>query len=248
MRGDGAPPDYRSEGLRSAMAQPTDPPAPDEDALATAVRAARAGDVAAFNQLVGWHQGLAYHVAYRIVGDAELAADATQDAFVAAFRAIPQFRGTTFRVWLLRIVTNHCLDALRARKRRPTVSLDALAQPDPASPHFADPAILADDSSDPAALAERRELAALLRRGLADLPDDQRVAVVLSDIEGASYEEIAAIMAVPVGTVKSRIARGRARLRDWLDARRELLPRAYRHTPRPEPPKRGAPSDPRGTT
>lgn len=224
---------------------PGTPPAPPpDDALDAVVAAARGGSVAAFNTLVGAYQAAAYHVAYRILGDGELAADATQDAVLAAYRAIGKFRGASFRVWLLRIVTNQCLDALRARRRRPSISLDALvAAPGHDAPAGSDGLPLADAAWDPVALAEQHELSAALQRGLATLPEDQRVAVVLSDVEGLSYEEIAAVTGANLGTVKSRIARGRGRLRDFLEQHRELLPRNYRHSTRAEPPARSPDND-----
>jgi RNA polymerase sigma-70 factor (ECF subfamily) len=198
---------------------------PDDDDQRALVRRAQAGDIEAFNELINRYQRVAYSVALRLLGDPDLAADATQDAMISAFRSLGSLRGGSFRLWLLRIVTNQCLDCLRARQRRPTVSLDALtAGSDDASRAVELPAV----DGDPAALAEQRELRELVQRGLLTLVEDQRVAVILSDVEGFSYEEIAAITQANVGTVKSRIARGRARLRDWLSRYRELLPHSYR--------------------
>ena len=206
---------------------------PDMDDV---IAQARAGDVAAFNILVERYQRAAYSVALRLIGEPEAAADVTQDAIIAAFKAMRQFRGGAFHVWLLRIVTNHCFDYWRARKRRPTVSLDALTDPAPDGSAPGNDFWLTTDAWDPVALAEQHELQALLQRGLLTLQDDQRVALVLSDVEGLSYDEIAEVTQANLGTVKSRIARGRARLRDFLTQHRELLPRDYRPTPRPDPP------------
>jgi RNA polymerase sigma-70 factor, ECF subfamily len=225
------------------------PPQPErEDDLRDVIARAQRGDVAAFNILVERFQRVAFGVALRIVGDQDLAADVTQEAILAAYKALGRFRGGSFRVWLLRIVTNQCLDALRARKRRPTISLDQLVAPaDEERAGGMHEAALIDDAWDPVAMAEQSELRAYVQHALLTLPEDQRIAVVLSDVEGLSYEEIAAITQTQLGTVKSRIARGRARLRDTLSQRPELLPRSYRHTSRADPPtdtERGTPGIP----
>lgn len=223
----------------------------DESDLPPIVARARVGDVEAFNQLVERFQRSAYVVALRMVGDPDVAADLTQDAVLAAFKAIGRFRGGSFRVWLLRIVTNHCLDYWRAQKRRPSVSLDLLMTPDAEEGQgeaARNDAALIDHAWDPATLAERRELQAVIQHALLALPDDQRIAVVLSDVEGLSYEEIAEVTQAQVGTVKSRLARARARLRDHLNRHPELLPRSYRHETKadqPPPPSGNAPRPPR---
>lgn len=185
------------------------------------MEAARRGDVAAFNRLVDAYQSLAYNVAYRTLGQAETAADATQDAFLAAFRGIREFRGASFRAWLLRIVVNTCYDCLRRQRRRPADSLEALVEQE----HAGEPL---DPSPGPERTALQRETAALIQRLLDELPAEQRLAVVLCDVQGLSYEEAAEALAVPLGTVKSRLARGRAQLRDALAARGELPSRPRR--------------------
>lgn len=192
----------------------------DESAL---IAAAKKGDVHAFNTLVRSYQRLAYNVAYRVLSDPESAADATQEAFVSAYRAIRQFRDGSFRAWILRIVTNACYDELRKKKRRQEDSLDDLLAE---NPDHSD--MMADGQELPEEHALRRELGATLQRGLGTLPEEQRLAVVLSDVQGFSYEEIAEVMGVALGTVKSRISRGRAALRDYLSGQGELLPAAYR--------------------
>ncbi|MFQ6059549.1 MAG: RNA polymerase sigma factor, partial [Anaerolineae bacterium] len=191
----------------------------DEQAL---IKAARKGDARAFNQLVRAYQSLAYNVAYRILGDAEAAADATQDAFLSAFQALGRFRGGSFRAWLLRIVTNACYDQLRRQQRRPTSSLeDLLPEPDTSS-YFTHKGEAPED------YALRQELGRIIQQGLQTLPPDQRMTLVLSDVQGLSYQEIAEVTQVSLGTVKSRLSRGRARLRDYLLAQEELLPARYR--------------------
>jgi RNA polymerase sigma-70 factor (ECF subfamily) len=193
----------------------------DEQAF---IRAAQKGDVAAFNQLVRGYQAPVYRTAYRVLGDAASAQDATQDAFISAYKHIRTFRGGSFKAWLLRIVTNACYDQLRVKQRRPAASLDAmLLDPDNPAPGL-DRAV----TESPQDFAERQELGATIQRGLATLPHDQRMTLVLVDIEGLSYEDAADALATNVGTVKSRLSRARAALRDFLVQQEELLPARYR--------------------
>jgi len=174
------------------------------------------------------YQNMTYNLAYRILGDGDAAADATQDAFLSAYRAIGRFRGGSFKAWLLRIVTNACYDQLRVKQRRPTASLDALLVADPASGPSS--VSFADESEQPEEYALRQELNRVIQAGIGTLPADQRITLVLSDIQGFSYQEIAEITGVSLGTVKSRLSRARAKLRDFLLARGELLPARYRLT------------------
>jgi RNA polymerase sigma factor (sigma-70 family) len=188
------------------------------------VEVAQRGDVESFNELVRLFEGRVYTVCYRMLGDAESAADAAQDAFLSAFRNLKSFRGGSFRSWMLRIATNTCYDVLRVRKRRPSVSLDIEADDETAS----SPLQIADTAESPDDFAQRRELAAAIQQGLTELPDEQRIVLILRDIQGLAYEEIAQITNSNLGTVKSRLSRGRARLREVLKAG-ELLPTRYRH-------------------
>jgi RNA polymerase sigma-70 factor (ECF subfamily) len=190
----------------------------NEESLLTA---ARHGDVSAFNKLVLAYQNLVYNTAYRILGESEAAADASQETFLSAFQALKDFRGGSFKVWLLRIVTNACYDQLRLKQRRPATSLEELPDPEYVIS-------LRDKAGELDDFALQRELGIVIQRGLRTLPPDQRVTLVLSDIQGFSYEEIAAVTHTSLGTVKSRLSRGRARLRDYLLAQEELLPRRYR--------------------
>jgi len=187
----------------------------------TLIAAAQKGDREAFNQLVVHYQGLAYNVAYRIVGDPDAAADATQDAFLSAYRAIARFRGGSFRSWVLRIVTNTCYDQLRAKKRRPTTSLDA--DPDQDWEEWT-----VDEGERPEEFSERQALSEMLQRALHILPDDQRTVIVLSDVQGFHYNEISETLGVSLGTVKSRLNRARRKLRDFMRENEELLPARYR--------------------
>jgi RNA polymerase sigma-70 factor (ECF subfamily) len=191
----------------------------DEDAL---IAAARKGDLRAFNQLVLLYQSLAYNVAYRILTNPDAAADATQDAFLSAFKAMKQFRGGSFKSWLLRIVTNASYDQLRYKQRRPSSSLDAL-------PVEADHTYYLEDEAElPDEFVERQELNELIQAGISELPVEQRAVLVLSDVQGMSYKEIAESLDISLGTVKSRLSRGRAKLRDFLLGKGELLPARYR--------------------
>lgn len=183
---------------------------------------AQAGDVHAYNTLVLHYQEQVYNVAYRIMGEPGAAADAAQEAFISAYKALRRFRGGSFKSWLLRIVTNACYDELRRRKRRPQSSLDEMIEENNS---FAE---LAGNAPNPEEHQQEVELVRAVKHCLDELPDDQRVVTVLCDVEGYSYQEIAEIAAISLGTVKSRISRARARLRDCLQGYRELLPASYR--------------------
>lgn len=177
---------------------------------------AQKGDVSSFNALVLAYQRRVYNLAYRALGNPQDAADVTQDAFLSAYRAINSFRGGSFRAWLLRIATNACYDRLRRHRRQPAESLeDLLASLGDAAP-VSDP----DPGPEPAALGA--ETVAQVQAGLLTLPEEQRMVVVLSDVQGLVYEEIAEALGLSLGTVKSRLSRGRAKLRDYLSARGEL--------------------------
>ena len=184
--------------------------APDEQEEERLVVEAQRGSIDAFNRLVRRYERQVYNVALRTVGQVDLAEDVTQDTFLLAYKSLHQFRGGLFRAWLLRIATNRCYDELRRQQRRPADSFEQLAF-EPRAQWSTLPA-----REEPQARAERLELARALEAALYQLPDDQRVVVVLSDVQGYSYEEITAITAVSLGTVKSRLSRGRGRLREIL--------------------------------
>jgi RNA polymerase sigma-70 factor (ECF subfamily) len=194
----------------------------DEPAL---IRDAQHGDLDAFNSLVLAYQDHVYNTALRILGDEDLAADASQEAFISAFRSITSFRGGSFRAWLLRTVTNACYDELRRRKRRPTVPLEPQTDDDEEieTPHW-----LSDKSMSPEQKAEAVELEHAIQHCLEGLPADFRTVVVLADLQGLDYAEISTAARVPLGTIKSRLARARLRLRECLQSFRELLPAAFR--------------------
>ncbi|MGI6375550.1 MAG: sigma-70 family RNA polymerase sigma factor [Anaerolineae bacterium] len=185
---------------------------------AAVIAAAQQGDVGAYNELVIAYQQLAFNVAYRVLGDEERAMDATQDAFLRGYRAIDSFNGGSFKAWILRITTNACYDMLRASKRRRTTSIDDLVEDDEHS------GLLQDDQETPEEYVQRRDLNEVIQAALAALPEDQRTVVILSDIQGLNYAEIAEATMVSLGTVKSRLSRARAKMREYLLAHRELLP------------------------
>lgn len=187
------------------------------------IRKAKNGDLRAFNELVRMYQHLAYRVAFRVLGDADAASDATQDALTAAYRNIRTLRGDSLRGWLLRIVTNTCYQQLRKKRRQRETSLDAFGA-DEEQAGMDLPDRLAESPHDH---AERRELNEAIQDGLARLPFEQRVTLILADIEEYSYEQVAEITQANIGTVKSRLARGRAGLRDHLRARQVLTSAQY---------------------
>ncbi|HEX5368679.1 MAG TPA: sigma-70 family RNA polymerase sigma factor [Dehalococcoidia bacterium] len=181
---------------------------------------ARQGDLAAFNELVVEYESQVYNLCYRILGGAQPAEDAAQEAFVSAWRNMATFRGDSFKPWLLRIAANQCRDELRRRGRRPSSSLDSALEAGVPEPPTDDPS--------PEATALNTELSRSLQAALAELPEDQRTAVVLCDVEGLDYSEIAVAMSTSLGTVKSRISRARLKLRELLQREPELLPGRFR--------------------
>ena len=185
----------------------------------------RNGDLEAFNLVVAAYQDQVYNLCLRMLGSPAAAEDAAQDAFISAYRKIGSMRGPSARAWLLRIASNTCIDELRRRKRRPQVSLDAPIAAEEGERRLD----LPDDVHGPEDLALRGEIWEALQAELLQLPEDQRLAIVLCDIEGLSYEEVQAAMGGSLGTVKSRISRGRARLREALRARPELFGDLIRH-------------------
>ena len=184
------------------------PPTVDAELVA----AARAGDRSAFDQLAVRYQDRLFHAMTRIVGSSEDAADAVQDAFVQAYLKLGSFRGDAqFYTWLYRIAMNMAIG--RRRRRRPTLSVDAAREDAGVEP--------LDDHAGPVACALSAEEAATVQQALARLGDQQRKILVLREIDGASYEELAEILELPVGTVRSRLFRARIQLRDQLKSMEE---------------------------
>ncbi len=206
---DSTPPD---DGSRIARRTTDDPSNVRDRAL---VERAVAGDLEAFNELVALYQGYLFSLVVRVVNDRESAADAVQEAFFSCYRNLHRFRGGSFRSWLTRIALNAATDILRYRKRRPA---------DP-YPEWEDDAWQppAGEEASPEREALRRSTASIISRALAQITPDQRAAIVLYDVEGYDYQEIADMTHVSLGTVKSRIHRGRLALRDLIGTDVELL-------------------------
>jgi RNA polymerase sigma-70 factor (ECF subfamily) len=179
------------------------------------VERAVAGDLDAFNQLVALYQGYLFSLVVRVVNDRDSAADAVQEAFFSCYRNIDRFRGDSFRSWLTRIALNAATDILRYRKRRPA---------DP-FPEWEDDSWQppAGEDASPEREAVRRSTVAIISNALAQITPDQRAAIVLFDVQGFDYQEIADMTHVSLGTVKSRIHRGRLAMRDLLGDDVELL-------------------------
>lgn len=194
----------------------------DETAL---IHSAQNGDLDSFNTLILHYQDSIFNTALRIMGDEDLAQDAAQEAFISAFRSISTFRGGSFKAWLMRMATNACYDEFRRQKRRPTTPLE----PDTADGEEMDsPKWLADPNMTPAERSEADELEHAIQHCLDALPTDFRTVVVLADIQGMDYAEVATASKVPLGTIKSRLARARLRLRECLRGFEELLPSSFR--------------------
>lgn len=179
------------------------------------VEQALAGQLEAFNELVRLYQDYLFALVVRMVSDREAAADAVQEAFFNCYRHLDSFHGDSFRSWLTRIALNTATDVLRYRKRRPA---------DP-FPEWEDDSWQppASEDASPERQALRRNAGRVLHAALAQINSDQRTAIVLYDVEGFDYQEIADMTGVSLGTVKSRIHRGRLALRELLADDLELL-------------------------
>ena len=178
------------------------------------VERAKKGDVASFERLFEKYEKRIYNLVYHMIGDREIASDLTQDTFVRAYNSLDSVKtGDYFLPWLWRVATNICRDYARKRKRRPTVSLDSQIV-DEEGGHMERQIV--DTSSDPADLTEREDLVARVQRAISQLDEDRRIVVLLHHIEGADVQEIAEVLGIPAGTVKSRLARGRNDLREML--------------------------------
>ena len=177
------------------------------------------GDLTAFNRLVERYQTSVYNLSLRMLGSPQAAEDATQEAFISAFRAVRFFKGEAFKAWLFRIASNACYDELRRRKSRPAQSLD---EPQRKDERGLD---VPGGGLSPEERAEQDALGRLIQAALLQIPVEQRAAVILCDVQGLDYSEVAAAMNVSLGTVKSRIFRGRTQLRRLLlKSGGELLP------------------------
>ncbi|MEX2182884.1 MAG: sigma-70 family RNA polymerase sigma factor [Chloroflexota bacterium] len=199
------------EDLRSTTV--TDDPVQRRDLIL--IERARAGDLDAFNDLVTIYQDQLFALIVRMVPDRDQASDVVQEAFFSAFRNLARFRGGSVKSWLNRICVNAAMDTQRLRKRRPVQPYPELEDEAWQPP--------AGDDVDPERLAETAERSRVINQAMTGITDDQRIAIVMYDVEGYDYGEIAEMTGVSLGTVKSRIHRGRLALRGLLEDRMELF-------------------------
>jgi len=181
-----------------------------DPALLALIERARAGDGRAFEDLARGQERALYRHAARIVGPGADAEDVVQDALLSAWKSIRSFEGTSFRAWLFRIVTNRALDRVRAKKRRSELPLEPSEGEEVT---WAEPADPAPELAD---VASTREALVVVEQALREVPEEQRAALLLRDVEGFAYEEIAIITNAEIGTVKSRIYRARVAVRNTL--------------------------------
>lgn len=176
------------------------------------VQRVQSGELDAFEDLVRAHEKTVYNLALRMTGNPQDAEDMAQEAFLKAYRSLPDFRGESkFSVWLYRIVSNVCLDHLRKQSRRPASSLTREDE-DGEEQQLEVP----DESQSPERLLEQKLTREAVQRGLAELPGEQRQILLLREVRGMSYEEIAETLGLEAGTVKSRIFRARKKLSAFL--------------------------------
>ncbi len=183
------------------------------------------GNLNAFNTLILHYQDMAYNVAYRIMGEHSAADDAAQEAFISAYEKLDQYRGGSFKAWLLRIVTNACYDELRRRQRQPVTPLKPETDD---GETLEDPYWIEDDSPSPEENFQESELQKAIQHCIKVLDDKFRLVIVLVDVEGLDYETAAEVVGRPLGTVKSRLARARERVQKCLQGFWELLPDLFR--------------------
>lgn len=189
------------------------------------IKAAQRGDLEAFNLLILRYQNLLFGIALRLLNDEDAAADAVQEALISAFRRFDTFRGDSLRSWLARVVVNACYDEIRKKRRQHSMPLEQFnAEGDEIETSY----WLVDPQADPEVQYESSELESAIQKSINKLPAIYRLVLVLVDVEGLSYEEAASAAGVPVGTVKSRLARARLQMQKSLQAAGELLPASYR--------------------
>ncbi len=189
----------------------------DEAAL---IKKIKSGDMEAFSDLVLQYEKRAFNFAYRILKDAHLAEDATQEAFLRVYSKIDTFLGnSSFSTWFYTILNNICLDILRKKSRQP----DALSIPQTSSDDEEYELQIEDKSAGPHEVLQKKDAAALLEKAIDLLSYEHRSVIILRDIEGREYEEIAKILNISLGTVKSRLSRARLSLRKILEEQKELF-------------------------
>jgi len=189
------------------------------------IQAAQGGDLDAFNLLILRYQNLLFGIALRLLNDEDAAADAVQDALISAFCKFNTFRGDSLKSWLARVVVNACYDEVRKKRRQRSVPLEQFNSD---GEEIETSYWLIDPEADPQVQFESSELENALQKSISSLPPMYRTVLVLVDVEGLSYEEAAMTARIPIGTVKSRLARARSQMRTSLQASGELLPVPYR--------------------
>jgi len=195
----------------------------DELAL---IKAAQNDDLDAFNRLILSYQEMVFNVACRILVNPDAAEDAVQESFISAYNNLRSFRGGSFKAWLLRVVTNKCYDELRRQKRHPETALNPII--DDGEDEIESPTWLMDNAPSPEERSEQTLLHQAIEECISRLPDDFRIVAVMVDVQDFEYQEVADAIGKPLGTVKSRLARARRKLRDCLDKFRELWDGQYR--------------------
>jgi len=184
----------------------------------------RKGDVEAFERLIEVYQKRVFNIALRMIGNYDDASDLAQEVFIRVYKAINNFKEqSSFSTWIYRITTNVCLDELRKRKNKKIVSLDEYIKYDDSEMKRQ----IESDEPSPEVLTERIEVQKIVSNAINMLSGEHRTAIVLRDIQGFSYEEIAGILKCPEGTVKSRINRARQALKEILIKHKELLNEGY---------------------
>lgn len=208
----------RPEHVSSA---PTSSPSAQNADEARLIERCRSGDLEAFDEIVALHQNRIFNLCYWMLGDRDEAADAVQDSFVRAWRAIPNFRAeSALGTWLHRIGVNVCLDVKARRKKIPVPYSTLETEDDKGSVRQLDPPDKSDTPEQSLARRERREA---VLQALAALPEHHRAVIVLFDMQGHTYEDAAQALDLPMGTLKSRLNRARAALRQALEGQRELF-------------------------
>ena len=188
------------------------------------IKAAQRGDLNAFNALILRYQNLLFGIALRMLGDEDTASDAVQEALISAFSKFRTFRGGSLRSWLARVTVNACYDEMRRKRRQREVPLEQFNME---GEEVEDLSWMIDPAARPEERYDSYEMESAIQESLDQLTPAYREALVLVDIEGLSYEEASVAAQVPVGTVKSRLARARLQLRSSLQGYRDLLPSQY---------------------
>src|SRR5512142_641546 len=193
----------------------------EEQAL---IKAAQHGNLDAFNTLILRYQNLLYGIALRMLNDEDTASDAVQEALISAFSKFNTFRGGSLRSWLARVTVNACYDEMRRKRRQREVPLEQFNME---GEEVEDLSWMIDPAARPEERYESYEMESAIQESLNHLTPAYREALVLVDIEGLSYEEASIAAQVPVGTVKSRLARARLQIRSSLQGYRDLLPTQF---------------------